>query len=147
MSINTGKDEDNSPPLRGAKTTGYEDNSPGEDEDDSPPLRGAKTTGEESMTRELAAKGFGIVGDSMMYIDPGLIGLVVEVVGTTENQRGRFCTKHHTCGLALHVGCYVTFQTERFAWRDEGIEDVLVVHAMLGAGKNVALGICPNTWR
>ena len=63
-------------------------------------------------------------------VDPDLIGSEVEVVGTTETQRGRSCAKHRCCGEALvRVGSHVCFRKTRFAWRDGEEEDVLeVIH-------------------
>jgi hypothetical protein len=62
-------------------------------------------------------------------MNPTLIGSSVDVVGTTDNQRGRQCDKHLVCGEALVVGSYVFFRRAQFAWRAGVVEDVLEVYS------------------
>jgi len=61
-------------------------------------------------------------------MNPALIGSSVDVVGTTDNQRGRQCDKHLVCGEALVVGSYVFFRKTQFAWRAGVVEGVLEVY-------------------
>jgi len=58
-----------------------------------------------------------------------LIGSSVDVVGTTDNQRGCQCDKHLVCGEALVVGSYVFFRRAQSAWRAGVVEDVLEVYS------------------
>ena len=67
------------------------------------------------------------VSKSDTYMNPNLIGTCVDVVGTTDCQRGRQCDKHPVCGEALAVGSHVCFRKTQFAWREGVVEDVLEV--------------------
>jgi len=52
-----------------------------------------------------------VVENHRFALDPDLIRSEVEVVGTTESQRGRLCTKHSCCGEALvRVDSHVCFR-------------------------------------
>ena len=79
-------------------------------------------------------------------IDPDLIGSEVEVVGTTESQRGRSCAKHRCCGEALvRVDSHVCFRKTRFAWRDgEEEEDVLEVYFLEDGLATCKVGYLPK---
>ena len=62
-------------------------------------------------------------------MDPDLVGSQVEVVGTTESQRGQSCHEHYCCGtVLLRVGSYVCFRKTQFAWRDGDEENTLEVY-------------------
>jgi hypothetical protein len=62
-------------------------------------------------------------------MDLDLVGSQVEVVGTTESQRGLSCHEHYCCGTTLlGAGSYVCFRKTRFAWRDGKEENVLEVY-------------------
>lgn len=97
----------------------------------------AKRSGLEAERHDVSGRKKGCQLDSVLDVveargfalDPNLIGSAVEVVGTTESQRGRSCDDHGCCGTALlRVGSHVCFRKTRFAWRDGEEEDVLEVY-------------------
>jgi hypothetical protein len=78
-------------------------------------------------------------------LDPNLVGSAVEVVGTTESQRGRSCPKHSCCGSALiRVGSHVCFRKTRFAWRDGEEEDVLEAYFIEDGLATCKVGYLPK---
>ena len=78
-------------------------------------------------------------------MDPDVIGSEVEVVGTTESQRGRSCAKHNCCGEALvRVGTHVCFRKTRFAWRDGEEEDVIEVYFLEDGLATCKVGYLPK---
>lgn len=79
-------------------------------------------------------------------MNPTLIGSSVDVVGTTDNQRGRQCDKHLVCGEALVVGSYVFFRRAQFAWRAGVVEDVLEVYSSFEV-MIARLDICRSIWQ
>ena len=64
-----------------------------------------------------------------------IIGTMVDVVGTSAEDRGRSCSRHTCCGHQIVKGSVVKVVHERMAWRDQGrVEDVLAVYAVAGNG-------------
>ena len=83
------------------------------------------------------------VSESDTYKIPLLICSSVDVVGTTDSQRGRQCDKHYVCGEALVIGSHVCFRKARFAWREGVVEDVLEVYSWFD-GKDCKVGYLPK---
>ena len=64
-----------------------------------------------------------------------VVGTLVDIVGTSAEDRGRSCSRHTCCGHQISKGSVVRFVQERMAWRDQGrVEDVLAVYAVAGDG-------------
>ena len=79
------------------------------------------------------------VSESDTYMIPSLIGSSVDVVGTTDSQRGCQCDKHYVCVEALVIGSHVCFRKARFSWREGVVEDVLEVNSLFD-GKDCKVG-------
>jgi hypothetical protein len=79
-------------------------------------------------------------------LDHNLIGSQVEVVGTGEKQRNRTCKLHKgvPCGSQLHVGMFVCFRKNWFAWRNEKDEDVLEVFVVKNGIQGCKVGYLPK---
>ena len=59
------------------------------------------------MQQGLLLTAVDFVSKSVTYMIPLLIGSSMDVVGTTDSQRGRQCDKHYVCGEALVIGSHV----------------------------------------
>ena len=49
-----------------------------------------------------------------------VVGTMVDIVGTSAEDRGRSCGRHTCCGHQISKGSVVHFVRERMAWRDQG---------------------------
>jgi len=74
-----------------------------------------------------------------------VIGTLIDVVGTSADDRGRSCSRHTACGHQLSTGSVVRVVHERMAWREQGREeDVLAVYAVAGDGTTMCkVGFLP----
>ena len=95
------------------------------------------------MQQGLLLTAVDFVFESDTYMIPALIGSSVDVVGTTDSQRGRQCDKHHVCRDALVIGSHVCFRKARFAWREGVVEYVLEVYSLFD-GKDCKVGYLPK---
>ena len=78
-------------------------------------------------------------------MDPNLVGVEVEIVGTGESQRGRSCNTHSCCGTALlRVGSFVCFNRTQFVCRDGEEEDVLEVNFLEDGLCSCKMGYLPE---
>ena len=57
-----------------------------------------------------------------------LVGTLVDVVGTTANNRGRSCPRHSCCGSQVVERSTVAFRREQLVFRDQREEDVIAVY-------------------
>ena len=57
-----------------------------------------------------------------------LVGTLVDVVGTTANNRGRSCPRHSCCGMQVAEKSTVAFRREQLVFRDQREEDVVAVY-------------------
>jgi len=57
-----------------------------------------------------------------------LVGTLVDIVGTTANNRGRSCPHHSCCRLQVEERSTVAFRREQLVVRDQLEEDVIAVY-------------------
>ena len=57
-----------------------------------------------------------------------LVGTLVNVVGTTANNRGRSCPRHSCCGSQVGERSTVVFRCEQLVFRNQREEDVVAVY-------------------
>ena len=84
-----------------------------------------------------------------------ILNTMVDIVGTSAEDRGRSCSRHTCCGHQIEKGSLVKIIPERMAWRDQGrVEDVLAVYAVEGDGTTTCkvgflhlhLAVCPGAY-
>jgi len=84
-----------------------------------------------------------------------ILNTMVDILGTSAEDRGRSCSRHTCCGHQIEKGSVVKFIHERMAWRDQGrAEDVLAVYAVKGDGTTTCkvvflplhLAVCPGAY-
>jgi hypothetical protein len=74
-----------------------------------------------------------------------LTGNVVDIVGITQNDRGRSCDKHYCCGTQIGVHSKVKFVKERLAYRNGGEEeDVIAVYCVGDGVVGCKVGFLPQ---
>ena len=77
-----------------------------------------------------------------------ILNTMVDIVGTSAEDRGRSCSCHTCCGHQIEKGSLVKIIPERMAWRDQGrVEDVLAVYAWRAMGRRRARSVfCTSIW-
>ena len=77
-----------------------------------------------------------------------ILNTMVDIVGTSAQDRGQSCSRHTCCGHQIEKGSVMKFVREQMAWRDQGrVEDVLAVYAVAGDGTTTCkVGFCPSIW-
>ena len=72
-----------------------------------------------------------------------LVGTLVDVVGTTANNRGRSCPRHSCCGSQVVERSTVVFRCEQLVFRDQREEDVIAVYLILHGVMTCKVGFLP----
>ena len=72
-----------------------------------------------------------------------LMGTLVDIVGTTINNRGRSCPHHSCCGLEVVEKSTVAFRREQMVFRDQREEDVIAVYLVLHGVLTCKVGFLP----
>ena len=72
-----------------------------------------------------------------------LVGTLVDVVGTTANNRGRSCPRHSCCGSQVVERSTVAFRREQLVFRDQGEEDVVAVYLISHGVMTCKVGFLP----
>ena len=72
-----------------------------------------------------------------------LVGTLVDIVGTTKNNRGRSCPHHSCCGLQVVEKSTVAFRREQMIFRDRREEDVIAVYLVLHGVLTCKVGFLP----
>ena len=72
-----------------------------------------------------------------------LIGTVVDIVGTTANNRGRSCPRHSCHGTQVAEKLTVAFCREQLVFRDQQEEDVVAVYLVLHGVMTCKVGFLP----
>ncbi len=74
-----------------------------------------------------------------------LTNIMVDIVGTSANDRGCCCAHHSCCGLQLQAGSKVCLVQEHMVYRDQGkVEDVLAVHMAPDGTTTCKVGFLPR---
>ena len=72
-----------------------------------------------------------------------LVGTLVDVVGTTANNRGRSCPRHSCCGSQVVERSTVVFRREQLVFRDGVEEDVVAVYLISHGVMTCKVGFLP----
>jgi hypothetical protein len=72
-----------------------------------------------------------------------LVGTLVDVVGTTANNRGRSCRRHSCCGSQVVERSTVAFRREQLVFRDQREEDVIAVYLISHGVITCKVGFLP----
>ena len=72
-----------------------------------------------------------------------LVGSLVDIVGTTANNRGRSCPRHSCCGSQVVERSTVAFRCEQLVFRDQGEEDVVAVYLISHGVMSCKVGFLP----
>ena len=72
-----------------------------------------------------------------------LVGTLVDVVGTTANNRGRSCPRHSCCGSQVVERSTVVFRCEQLVFRDQREEDVIAVYLISHGVMTCKVGFLP----
>jgi hypothetical protein len=72
-----------------------------------------------------------------------LVGTLVDVVGTTANNRGRSCPRHSCCGSQVVERSMVVFRHEQLVFCDQREEDVIAVYLILHGVMTCKVGFLP----
>jgi hypothetical protein len=72
-----------------------------------------------------------------------LVGTLVDVVGTTANNRGRSCRRHSCCGSQVVERSTVAFRREQLVFRDQREEDVIAVYLISHGVMTCKVGFLP----
>ena len=72
-----------------------------------------------------------------------LVGTLVDVVGTTANNRGRSCPHHSCCGSQVVERSTVAFCCEQLVFHDQREEEVIVVYLILHGVMTCKVGFLP----
>ena len=72
-----------------------------------------------------------------------LVGTLVEVVGTTANNRSHSCPRHSCCGSQVAERSTVMFRREQMVFRDQREEDVITVYLFLHGVMTCKVGFLP----
>jgi len=72
-----------------------------------------------------------------------LVGTLVDIVGTTANNRGRSCPRHSCCGMQVAEKLTVAFCREQLVFRDQQEEDVVAVYLVLHGVMTCKVGFLP----
>jgi hypothetical protein len=71
------------------------------------------------------------------------VGTLVDVVGTTANNRGRSCPRHSCCGSQVVERSTVAFRREQLVFRDQREEDVIAVYLISHGAMTCKVGFLP----
>jgi hypothetical protein len=72
-----------------------------------------------------------------------LVGTLVDVVGTTANNRGRSCPRHSCCGMQVVEKSTVAFRREQLVFREGREEDVIAVYLVVHGVITCKVGFLP----
>ena len=72
-----------------------------------------------------------------------LVGTLVDIVGTTANNRGRSCPRHSCCRSQLVERSTVVLRREQLVFRDQGEEDVVAVYLISHGVMTCKVGFLP----
>ena len=72
-----------------------------------------------------------------------LVGSLVDIVGTTANNRGRSCPRHSCCGMQVAEKSTVAFRREQLVFRDQREEDVVAVYLVAHGVMTCKVGFLP----
>ena len=72
-----------------------------------------------------------------------LVGTLVDIVGTTANNRGRSCPRHSCCGSQVVERSTVVFRREQLVFRDQREEDVIAVYLISHGVMTCKVGFLP----
>ena len=72
-----------------------------------------------------------------------LVGTLVDVVGTTANNKGRSCPRHSCCGSQVVERSTVVFRHEQLVFRDQREEDVITVYLISHGVMTCKVGFLP----
>ena len=72
-----------------------------------------------------------------------LVGTLVDVVGTTANNRGRSCPRHSCCGSQVVERSTGAFRCKQLVFRDQREEDVVAVYLISHGVMTCKVGFLP----
>ena len=72
-----------------------------------------------------------------------LVGILVDVVGMTANNRGRSCPRHSCCGSQVVERSTVVFRREQLVFRNQREEDVIAVYLISHGVMTCKVGFLP----
>jgi hypothetical protein len=72
-----------------------------------------------------------------------LVGTLVDVVGTTANNRGCTCPCHSCCGMQVSERLQVAFVREQMVFCDSCEEDVIAIYLVLHGVMTCKVGFLP----
>jgi hypothetical protein len=105
----------------------------------------AKTCSVDRCTQLILSSAAAPVTLSCQAVVERLTGNVVDIVGITQNNRGRSCDQHYCCGMQIGVHSKVKFVKERLAYRNRGEEeDVMAIYCVGDGVVGCKVGFLPQ---